>query len=90
LVEEVIEHKIGNGMLTRFWRDVWIGDSPLCIKFPRLFSLSLQKDVCVGEFLKVEDDRRWWNFIWRRNLFQWEEERVNLLGDTTTNLPYTH
>jgi hypothetical protein len=60
-LKEVTERKIGNGMLTRFWRDVWIGDSPLCIKFPRLFSLSLQKDVCVGELLKVEDDRRWWN-----------------------------
>jgi hypothetical protein len=81
LVEEVIEHKIGNGMLTRFWRDVWIGDSPLCIKFPRLFSLSMQKEVCVRELLKVEGDRRWWNFIWRRNLFQWEEERVNVLED---------
>jgi hypothetical protein len=60
-LKEVTECKIGNGMHTRFWRDVWIGDSLLCIKFPRLFSLSLQKDVCVGELLKVEDDRRWWN-----------------------------
>jgi hypothetical protein len=41
----------------------------------------MQKEVCVRELLKVEGDRRWWNFIWRHNLFQWEEERVNVLED---------
>jgi hypothetical protein len=51
--------RIGDGMSTRFWRDVWLGDSPLCLKFPRLFSLSEQKDYCVGELLKVDGGRRW-------------------------------
>ncbi|KAK2452536.1 hypothetical protein QL285_000319 [Trifolium repens] len=85
-LEEAIVRKIGNGMLARFWRDVWIGDSPLCTKFPRLFSLALQKEVCVGELLKVEDDRRWWNFTWRRNLFQWEEDRVKVLENILVNV----
>jgi hypothetical protein len=67
-------------MSTRFWRDVWLGDSPLCFKFPRLFSISGEKDFCVGELLKEEGGRRWRDFVWRRRLFQWEEEKVITLN----------
>jgi hypothetical protein len=85
-LEEVVVRRLGNGRQTRFWRDVWIGDAPLCIKFPRLFSISLQKDASVGELLKVEEDRRWWDFHWRRNLFQWEVVRVDTLVDFLVNV----
>ncbi|GJT05143.1 putative RNA-directed DNA polymerase, eukaryota, reverse transcriptase zinc-binding domain protein [Tanacetum coccineum] len=33
--------KIGNGESTSFWKDVWVGNSPLCNAFPRLFRLEL-------------------------------------------------
>ncbi|GJS62999.1 putative RNA-directed DNA polymerase, eukaryota, reverse transcriptase zinc-binding domain protein [Tanacetum coccineum] len=33
--------KIGNGELISFWKDVWVGNSPLCNAFPRLFRLEL-------------------------------------------------
>jgi hypothetical protein len=85
-LEEAIVRKIFNSLLTRFWKDVWIGDSPLCISFPRLFSLSTQKDACVGEVLKVEGERRWWELVWRRNLFLWEVDRERLLCDLLMNV----
>jgi mannosylglycoprotein endo-beta-mannosidase len=88
-LEEVVERRIGNGRLTRFWKDVWIGNTPLCVKFPRLFSLSLQKEVMVGDLLKVDEERRWWALTWRRHLFQWEEERVNLLLASLENVLLT-
>jgi hypothetical protein len=79
LLEEVIVRKLGNGRLTRFWKDVWLEETPLCHLFPRLFSLSEQKDICVGELLKFDQGRRWWDFVWRRNLFQWEQDLVSML-----------
>jgi mannosylglycoprotein endo-beta-mannosidase len=85
-LEEVIVRKLGNGMLIRFWKDIWIGEIPLCSLFPRLFSLSEQKEICVGELLKVEEGRRWWNFIWRRNLFQWELDLLNQLVSSLENI----
>jgi hypothetical protein len=43
--------------------------------------LSEQKDICVGELLKFDHGRRWWDFVWRRNLFQWEQDLAsNLLN----------
>ncbi|PWA50966.1 RNA-directed DNA polymerase, eukaryota, Reverse transcriptase zinc-binding domain protein [Artemisia annua] len=31
--------KIGNGESKSFWKDIWVGSSPLCNAFPRLFRL---------------------------------------------------
>ncbi|GAU42248.1 hypothetical protein TSUD_327260 [Trifolium subterraneum] len=39
--------KIGNGRLTSFWKDKWFGDNSLLDRFPRLFSVSTQKDASV-------------------------------------------
>jgi hypothetical protein len=86
-LKEVLVRRIGNGLLTRFWRDVWIGGEPLCLKFPRLFSVSMQQDICVGDWWKEEEGR--WDFIWRRNLFQWEVESVNLLLGLLVNVSLT-
>lgn len=35
--------KLGDGNKTRFWEDMWIGESTLMDKYPRLVSVSLQK-----------------------------------------------
>jgi hypothetical protein len=57
-LEDVIVRRLGNGMHTRFWKDVWIGDSPLCIRFPWLYSISLQKIEYVDVLLNVDGERR--------------------------------
>jgi hypothetical protein len=44
-----IERRVGRGDNTRFWKDAWVGNSPLCARFPRLFSISLQKEASVEE-----------------------------------------
>jgi hypothetical protein len=44
------------------------------VKFPRLFSLSEQKEMMISDLVVVPVDRS--QLIWRRRLFQWEEERV--------------
>ena len=40
--------RIGNGNSTRFWLDPWLGELPLYAKFPRLFSLELNRDALVA------------------------------------------
>jgi hypothetical protein len=69
--------KMGNGETTRFWLDHWVGNEALCLTFPRLFSISSQKEAMVGEVWEDGDS----NLTWRRSLFVWEEGLVHILLD---------
>jgi hypothetical protein len=67
-----VRKKIGNGASTRFWRDIWVGNLPLMDVFPRLFSVSVSKEISVAE-ARVQVDGLWcWKVDWRRVLFDWE------------------
>jgi hypothetical protein len=73
--------KVGNGRLTSFWWDTWIGDSPLKDRFPRLFSISNQQLASVNELCITDGGAVRWNFSWRRQFFVWENELFdNLKG----------
>lgn len=77
-----VVRKVGNGMNTRFWLDHWMGNAALCVSYPRLFSISNQKDALVGDLSEATVGGGTWNLIWRRKLFVWEESLVeNLMGD---------
>jgi hypothetical protein len=45
---------LGNGLKTSFWRDIWAGDVPLQARFPRLFSVSNQKNALVAEVVNSD------------------------------------
>jgi hypothetical protein len=61
--------------------DKWVGDSLLCESFPRLFSISTQKEAMVDELVVIDGDVMSWNLSWRRRLFVWEDEiLLRLLG----------
>lgn len=50
---------------------------PLRVAFPRLYSLSIQKEALVGEMWAARDGVGEWSLLWRRNLFVWEIGLVN-------------
>ena len=84
-----IKMDLGDGKLTKFWEDVWLQNSNLRELFPRLFSLSNQKEYFVGD-CGFWDGVEWiWNFQWRRMLFQWElgflDELNSLLATVKLN-----
>ncbi|GKC76680.1 hypothetical protein Tco_1127454 [Tanacetum coccineum] len=41
--------KVGNGETSIFWDDVWMGDTPLKIQYPRVYALELRKTISVVE-----------------------------------------
>ncbi|GJV74902.1 hypothetical protein Tco_1506486 [Tanacetum coccineum] len=48
---DLISHcriRVGNGSSTKFWKDPWIGDKPLCQCFPRMYALENSKDCYVA------------------------------------------
>ncbi|GJW04128.1 hypothetical protein Tco_1562984 [Tanacetum coccineum] len=43
----IFKVKVGNGESTCFWTDKWVGNSPLCSTFPRLYRLESNKQCRV-------------------------------------------
>lgn len=78
-----MKRKVGSGENTRFWRDHWVGEAPLCLTYPRLFSISSQKEGMVGGVWVEYEGGGVWEFSWRRNLFVWE---VGLLENLVHHL----
>jgi hypothetical protein len=67
---------VGDGKGTLFWHDIWMGEIPLKIKFPRLFALSVNKECSVEEMVRVMGADGGRECLWRRRLLAWEEEKV--------------
>ena len=67
-----IRLELGSGTKARFWWDRWLEDGILKDLYPRLYSLSNQKDCCIRECGFWDGIQS--NFQWKRNLFQWELE----------------
>ena len=44
-----ISFLVDNEWKVRFWRDRWCGDSPLCMSFPSLFALPVEKEAWVAD-----------------------------------------
>jgi hypothetical protein len=76
---EATVKKVGNGRSTSLWTDSWLGNFTLKDRFPRLYSISISKDVKVADAgFRLNDNWRW-ALDWRRNLFVWEQDLVNEL-----------
>ncbi|XP_039046839.1 uncharacterized protein LOC120187117 [Hibiscus syriacus] len=66
--------KAGNGEDVEFWNDVWLGDVPLKILFPRLYVLSNNRAGKVMEFMLI-------TMLNNTSLFPAEDDRWIWLGN---------
>jgi hypothetical protein len=48
-----VERREGDGSTTLFWHDRWLGDTPLCGRFDRLFGLALNKLSTVADMFTL-------------------------------------
>jgi mannosylglycoprotein endo-beta-mannosidase len=78
-LSEVIARRVNNGVSTSFCSHMWLGELSLAEAFPRLFSLSVQKEASIAELVDVTGEEIGWNFMWRRSLFSWEEDLLHRL-----------
>lgn len=68
LLKSGIRKRIGNGMNSLFWHDVWLGDLPLKAICPRLFRLSNAKNTTVASSCFWDGIKWEWAFDWSRPL----------------------
>lgn len=79
--QENVEIKVGNGSRILFWEDAWKGGCCLQVKYPRLFSISIDKWVTLKEMVDKKASYSDWFFRFRRNLRAWEEEELKILKE---------
>lgn len=71
-----VRRRVEDGADTDFWRDCWCGDVPLCVRFRRLFDLTVHKSISVRNMFLLGVDVGGEALRWRRRLWAWEEELV--------------
>ncbi|KAA3453163.1 TSL-kinase interacting protein 1-like [Gossypium australe] len=78
---------VGNGNLIIFWEDIWCGDRPLRVEFPRLFRLALNKSGLVKEFLSLNGFKEInWAEFFSRSLLDREIIMVSRLKEVVSCL----
>jgi hypothetical protein len=48
---KLCRRKLGNGLRTRFWEDIWWRDKSLSETFPNLYAICVSRDVTVAEVI---------------------------------------
>ncbi|MFS7999578.1 putative reverse transcriptase zinc-binding domain-containing protein [Helianthus anomalus] len=55
---DLLSVKVGNGLNTKFWSDLWVGSTVLKVRWPNLYALDRKKQCLVAERF-VWDSGRW-------------------------------
>ena len=62
---------VGDGTIICFWEDLWWGDRPFCLQFPRFFRITTTKNLPILAILGNNTSLSW-DFTLCRNLFDVE------------------
>ena len=79
IVEEGMILRVGCGNSILFWHDKWCDAGILKCIFPRLFSISTQKDFLINQMGAWNENSWNWILQWRRPLYEWLIEDVRSL-----------
>lgn len=44
---------VGDGQSTSFWKDAWLGDTPLAIQYPTLYNIVQRKEALLASVLEA-------------------------------------
>lgn len=69
------KYRLGSGTKILFWKDWWIGESPLCTRFPRLFDISSNHDILIAQAYSGDS----WRLSFRRTFGQEELDQWTCL-----------
>ncbi|XP_028122980.1 uncharacterized protein LOC114320084 [Camellia sinensis] len=77
---------VGNGKSIQFWTDAWLNGRSLKEDYPRLNSLSTEKEESLLQ-ISAKKSLGVWQFQFRRRLLAWEDEEVKRLSGFLESSP---
>ena len=84
--EQNLKLSVGNGKRILFWSDAWHIGRSLKEDYPRLYSLSTEKEESLLQ-ISAKKSLGVWQFQLRRSLLAWEEEEVKRLSGFLESSP---
>ena len=66
---------LGDGRRINFWKDVWCGEETLCVRYPVLFNLALNKEAMVANMWDSRGGAGCWSPTFLKPLNDWEIRR---------------
>ncbi|GJV66860.1 putative RNA-directed DNA polymerase, eukaryota, reverse transcriptase zinc-binding domain protein, partial [Tanacetum coccineum] len=79
LANGILKCKVWDGASVRFWKDTWLGDEPLSIRYNRLFRLDSNEECLIKERLvngNIPDSWQW--LIGKESFFTVSETRKHI------------
>jgi hypothetical protein len=64
--------EVADGVRTKFWNDLWCGDTVLNEVFPDLFGIARVKDASVVYNMEILGGSTQWNMSFVRKAYDWE------------------
>ncbi|XP_021991610.1 uncharacterized protein LOC110888390 [Helianthus annuus] len=49
--------KVGKGDKISFWKDIWYGETPLMVRWPKIFAQEVHKNATVDQRIKLVEDK---------------------------------
>lgn len=84
--DQNLKLSVGNGRRILFWSDAWLNGRSLKEDYPRLYSLSTEKEESLLQ-MSAKKSLGVWQFQFRRSLLAWEEEEVKRLSGFLESSP---
>ncbi|XP_028103030.1 uncharacterized protein LOC114302231 [Camellia sinensis] len=78
---------VGNGRRIQFWTDAWLNVRGLKEDYPRLYSLSTEKEESLQQISAKKSSLGVWQLQFRRTLLAWEEEKLQRLFELLESSP---
>ncbi|KAK3224603.1 hypothetical protein Dsin_004465 [Dipteronia sinensis] len=75
ILDDGLQVVVGRGDRVRLWLDICCDGIPLSEAFPRIFSLSMDKEGSIQNFGSWRNMSWVWKVYLRRNVFDWEKDQ---------------
>uniref|UniRef100_A0A2N9I5S7 Reverse transcriptase zinc-binding domain-containing protein n=1 Tax=Fagus sylvatica TaxID=28930 RepID=A0A2N9I5S7_FAGSY len=66
----------GNGAFLSFWQDHWCGDTPLMVRFPKLYRLASHPEASVQDLMIFDGTNHHWDVNFIQLVHDWELESI--------------
>nr|GEU97238.1 RNA-directed DNA polymerase, eukaryota, reverse transcriptase zinc-binding domain protein [Tanacetum cinerariifolium] len=81
----MVMNQVGDGSSIRFWKDTWLGDDPLYIRYNRLYHLKKNKDCFIQQ--RIANGSWFWDWSRRFNVGRTKAEINALISDIASLKP---